>query len=613
MNRPFNWNSIVAVVLCVLIATGCVLPKVIEYKSFHNSTFKARTHPAQLQDASTLDLLGGGYLLIGYIDLRQNIRSCYDDGACVNHSNAPPVVDDLLIEAARRGGDVVTLLDERDLRDRTSKAECTGFYSTSIMVNGKPVVTTNCAGYRYTNGILEAKSRLALVWRHEPDMPLDDANAIAIEKALQTLEAVANNSAKSPSDQRSASTVSRDAISRTKQSSVTDEANERVFAAIRYNDSDAMKAMAKEGALQKWSDEKGHTPMMFALIYDRHDVALTLAGIEPELGRKDHEGKSTLMYAAMLGDKPLFDRLLQVGYNTKVTGPNGTPLLFYAIVNPDNAVYDYLVASGADTNAKDASGNTALMMAAEFGRARLVQKLLAKGLAVEQRNDYGQTALMVAVRGDQAEIAQLLLKAGASARNADHDKQTVLHYAAHAGSADSIKVLIDRGAILNAEDKEGRTALIETIAARQWSAAELLIEKGAVLTTKRVSAERICSAILDNDQIGLLRHYTAAFPTLRQQFVTDPAWLHFAAKEGGAPSVNYLLELGAKIDAPTKDSISPLMTAATKGNVDSVRALLEHKADATRRDSRNRTAMQVAKQLKFDDVVKVMRELGVKE
>jgi ankyrin repeat protein len=611
VNRPFDLNSALALVLCALIFTGCIAPKVIEYKPFHNGGFKARARSAQLQDASAPDLLGGGFLLIGYMDLRQNIRSCFEDGACVAHSTAPPVVDDLLQEAARRGGDIVTLLDERDVRERTSKSECTSFYASTMMVDGKPIVTTTCGNYKYTNGTLEAKTRLALVWRHEPDMAVDDANAVAIEKALQTLEAVADSSAKATPDKRSASTPNWDAPSHDKESPLASEENQRIFAAIRYNDSFAMKSMARDGVLRKWSDEEGRSPLMVALVYDRKNSALTLAGIDPEIDRKDKEGKNVLMYAAMLGDKPLFERLLKAGYNGKAEGPNSTPLLFYAISNPDTAIFDSLVAAGADLRKQDASGNTALMMAAEFGRARLVRKLLAQGFAVEQRNKFGQTALMMAARGDQPEIAQLLIKSGANARNADQDKQTVLHYAAHFGNVDGIKALIAGGAVVNAEDKEGRTALIEAIASRQWTAADMLIGHGAALATKQVTAGRICSILLDEDQIGLLRRYTAAFPELRKQLATDPEWLHFAAKEGGAAGVSYLLDLGAKIDARSNDSISPLMTAATHGNAGTVRALLERKADATRRDSRNRTAKQAAKQLKFDEVVAVMQEFAI--
>src|SRR5262245_3985807 len=66
--------------VCVLIFTGCVAPKVVDYKPFHKKSFASRKQDAELLERSTSEVLASGYLLLGYIDLRQNIRTCYVDG-----------------------------------------------------------------------------------------------------------------------------------------------------------------------------------------------------------------------------------------------------------------------------------------------------------------------------------------------------------------------------------------------------------------------------------------------------------------------------------------------------------------------------------------------------
>jgi ankyrin repeat protein len=602
--------------VCIFVFTSCITPKVVEYKSFHKQSFSSRKQPAELQETSTAELLASGYLLIGYMDLRQNIKTCYVDGTCVQHSSAPPQRTDLLIEAAKRGGDVVIILDERSIRERNDRTECTGFYSYTTTVDGKSMVHTNCLGYRTTQGTIEAKVSRALVWRYDPEASVSETNANAIERALLTLETVADK-ADTASAKAFAANSSFDrssAPNRPAESQGAKELSQRVSEAIRYNDRDTLAKLTKEGKLKNWSDEEGRSPLMFALSADRMDAAKTLATLDPELARADRSGKSTFAYALMYGDRELIEQLSKAGHNPKAKVPTtNSSYLFYAIINPDTAALDYLLAQGIDIHERDAKNNTALMIAAEFGRIGLLNRLLKMGFAVEQRNNDGQTALMCAARGEQLEIAQLLLKSGANPRSVDNQKRTTLHYAAHGGSQDLIRLLLDKGVALNAEDKNGRTALIEAIAAEHWSATEFLLDRGAALTTAKTEAASICMKLIEKDQLVILRRYVAAFPALKKEFVEDPEWLNYAAQKSGAVIINYLLDLGANVNGATKTSVSPLMTAATAGNVEAVQVLLKRKANPVLRNSHNRTALQVATQAGFDKVVAVMHDLGLKE
>jgi uncharacterized protein len=618
VNRSAHFSAPWRLALCIFAFTSCVAPKVVEYKSFHNKAFAPRKQTAELQEKSTSELLAGGYLLIGYMDLRHNIRTCYTDGTCVQHSAAPPARTDLLQEAAHRGGDIVTILDERSLREPNNKSECTGYYSHSTTVNGKTVTTTSCMSYKTTPGTLEAKVSRALVWRYDPEAAGSDANANAIEQALLTLENVAGKRAAAGSG---AATLAPDAKSggatavrgRNATAQAREDLNRRIFAAIRFNDRETLQTLTREGQLKNWSDEGGRTAMMLSLSVDQLDSAKTLAGLDAELGRSDHSGKSALVYAAMYGDRLLVEQLCKAGHDPKVKGPSGTPLLFYAIANPDTAVFDYLLAQGLDVHERDDQNYTALMVAAEFGRIGLLTRLLKQGFAVEQRNSDGVTALMSAARGEQFEAAQILLKASANPRAIDNSNRTTLHYAAYGNNQDILRLMLAKGVALNAEDKSGRTALIAAIGSDKWTSAEFLMDRGALLATTKVGAATIGMKLVEKNQTNILRRYVAAYPALRKQIVEDPEWLHLAAKSSGAASINYLLDLGANINAPTKTSISPLMTAATAGNADTVKALLERKADSSLRNSRSRTALQVATQQGSDKVVAAMREFGVRE
>ncbi|MEK7735329.1 MAG: hypothetical protein AAB329_07800, partial [Pseudomonadota bacterium] len=76
--------------LALLSLAGCVPPVVLNYQGFHNADFAARSRPAVIHAKPVEELLKGGYLLIGYVDLRQNVRECFDDGKCRKISDQPP-------------------------------------------------------------------------------------------------------------------------------------------------------------------------------------------------------------------------------------------------------------------------------------------------------------------------------------------------------------------------------------------------------------------------------------------------------------------------------------------------------------------------------------------
>ncbi|HYM36426.1 MAG TPA: ankyrin repeat domain-containing protein, partial [Steroidobacteraceae bacterium] len=165
----------------------------------------------------------------------------------------------------------------------------------------------------------------------------------------------------------------------------------------------------------------------------------------------------------------------------------------------------------------------------------------------------------------------------------------------------------------NGEDKNGRTPLIDAIAGEKWSAVDFLLNRGATLTTTKFDARAVGTELLEKNQPQILRRYVAAYPMLKEQLVSNPEWLHFAAKKSGEASIKYLLDLGADVNQPSKTSVSPLMTAVNAGNVDTVKALLANKANSAQRDARGRTALQVAIQSGSTKVVAAMRELGVRE
>lgn len=595
---------------CVLLA-GCIPPQVVQYTAFHDRDFTPRNQPATLQQKPAAELLNGGYLLIGYLDLRRNVRTCYENGQCVAHSDPIPSHDNLLSEAASRGGDVVSLLDERTVIEQRNKSVCVNTSTSVVMVNNVPQVTTHCTAYQTIPGKIEARISRALIWRLDPEAARGEANAHAIDVAMKTLEAAyRTDEAKTASP--TGSTLAG-AAGKSAQNAGTDELSREIYRAIGDNDTRQLYRLARDGKLQAWKGDKDRSALMTAISADRFDAARTLLAIDPGLDRRDVNGYSAINYAAARGSLSLLQELIKAGYDVRKKSAGGASLLFSAIYNPNQDIFQWLLDQGLDPQERTAQGETVLMAAAAAGQPKSIQRLIALGLDVNRSDQYGGTALMYAAHSGQLPAMQVLLKAKAALDVADADGNTPLHSAAAGGQRDVLQMLLQRGVPINAEDKKGRSPVIAAMMGGKWDAAHLLLAHGARLTTSTLSAEDIAKYLISRNQPELLRRYLVAYPPLKELMQRDPNWLQYAARTSGGETIRFLAGLGARIDHPGSDGLTPLLTACSEGNQETVRALLELKADHTRRNQRNQTALKIATLKGYPKIVETLREFQVKE
>lgn len=269
--------------------------------------------------------------------------------------------------------------------------------------------------------------------------------------------------------------------------------------------------------------------------------------------------------------------------------------------------------------------------AARFGQEGVVKTYIDQRYPLTVTNYFGDTPLIAAASGGREGIVKMLLAAGAPVDVANQDKRTALMAAAMNGNANIVKMLLDAGAKPNAKDKEGETALFDAVryghlavvkallaagadpninntlpvkaadsgytplmyAAKRglvpdvipvtdWLAiVKALLDKGANPDTRSTMGSTALNVAEDygNQDIAKILVKGGAKQVLTYKGLGLNESLLMAAANGDAKEVVEALKSGADPQAVSRTGVTPLLAATYGGNVEAVKAVVEHGAD----------------------------------
>jgi ankyrin repeat protein len=262
---------------------------------------------------------------------------------------------------------------------------------------------------------------------------------------------------------------------------------------------------------------------------------------------------------------------------------NGTTALVDAAKNQDFDSVRALLKQHVDVNAPEADGTTALHWAAHWGNLEAVDALLSEGANATALNRYGATPLSEAVRIGGAPLIEKLLKAGADPNTlTTAQAETVLMKASREGNVEAVKVLLDHGAEVNVKENfRGQTALMWAAAEGHADIVSMLAAHGAELNLRSYDRD----TTLPKMAAG-----TPAAPIARGGL----AALLFAARQGEIESVKALLDAKADINAVDSDGNNALTLAILNTHYDLTQMLIDRGADPSITAKNGRTALYSA-------------------
>lgn len=300
------------------------------------------------------------------------------------------------------------------------------------------------------------------------------------------------------------------------QTTVSGQANQALFDAIRSGSSDNLKKALANGG-----------------------------GVNDSL-----MGYSPLMAAALNGTADQMKILIDHGANVNWLGGDGVTALWLAI--PDMEKTRLLLDHGADAQHKIKGNGILVKLAAMPGTITLFQLLMAKGVD-PKTNAVGNFILFNAASSGDTALVGLLLRAGLPVNDTTAFGEVPLNAAIFRTFA-TVKMLVDHGANVNFQNLKEQTF------------------------PQLTGLTPLMNAALSNDKrsvLYLLDH--GADPNLRNKTGYTALMLWEQSDGDDADVTQALIDHGARVSDKTPDGTDALYYAMEKGNTPTVALLKKYK------------------------------------
>jgi ankyrin repeat protein len=396
------------------------------------------------------------------------------------------------------------------------------------------------------------------------------------------------------------------------------------------------------------TDPDGSTPLLRASYHDDLPAVEHLIRSGANVNAANDLGVTPLWAASQNGSLGIVKRLLQAGAQPDVALLSGeTPVMVAARSGYPNVV-EALLAKGANPNAKGTRGQTALMWAVGEKHPDVVKVLLAHKADIDAKSEVwtdveavpphgylpynraiphgGETALMFAARVGDLESAKLLVAAGANVNDADAWGVTATTLAAHSDFRDLVTFLLEKGADPNLA-AAGFTALHTAIMWRDEKMVSALLEHGAdanaPLRTWTPTRRSSHDWHFEPSLVGATPFWMAArftepgIMSLLLKHGADPRFVHHAESIGDKGFQKRLEVTNALMAATGMGGGTASWTQAPKSRreeltLEAVKMTADLGVDLNAVNTDGHTALDAAKSLRYDSVVRFLSERGAR-
>jgi ankyrin repeat protein len=276
-----------------------------------------------------------------------------------------------------------------------------------------------------------------------------------------------------------------------------------------------------------------------------------------------------LRKACYRGKEKQVRQLVCTGANPNAEGGEYAYALQAACIGGKDRIVEFLIESGADIHAKGGRFGNALQAAAFAGNHRIVRLLIAKGADINMQGGECGTALQAAADSQDNELsAKVLIDAGADVNVEAGKEGDALTAAASNGSVSLVEILLKHGADVRGKHGSPLIAAASCDEKRSLELVRILLRHGADPNAQSTTEAR-----------GGRRIVTA---------------LQSACQSWNYETVRHLLEHKADVNATGGDYWTALGAAAHYANLAICKLLIAYGADVNAQGGLWGTALQAA-------------------
>ena len=276
---------------------------------------------------------------------------------------------------------------------------------------------------------------------------------------------------------------------------------------------------------------------------------------------------------------------------------------------------DFLLAKDGNINDVDYEKNTALIYATHSGSLEVASRLLDEGVDINAMNVEGFSALHVACLNGHKYYASYLIKKGATINLQTLQSAfgyTPLHCACLKGHVDIVYLLLANAANIALKDKQGQTPLdlINNPAGGKGVSQFVLT---LMLSYVQSAESSPLMWAISNNEHALVLYLLDKGVDVDQTASNGLTALHIASQKGQRYYIDLLLTENAMINCADFDGATPLMHAASKGDLSSVMLLLNAGADFSQTCKNGKNALDYARLHQHDKVCEVIELAHTKQ
>ncbi|KAM0323872.1 hypothetical protein ACHAQA_008453 [Verticillium albo-atrum] len=267
-----------------------------------------------------------------------------------------------------------------------------------------------------------------------------------------------------------------------------------------------IKGLLTEGANINGHNEKGHTPLIAAILANRLDAVSCLLDNNVKVTTKDsNRSMPPLFHAAEAGYIDIMTLLLKHGADAKATSTIGTPHFIETVEKAPLASVGLLLDHGADPNAVSAVGRHVLVAAVQRNDLPAVRLLLDHGAKISATNITGQPLLGLAVANKRLDMAKLLIDNGANVDARAGPNGCPLSVATNTRNIDLLRLLLAANANPNGKDVKGAPVLVNAVLKGSLEIVTMLLDAGADADARDITGRAALLVAVQQDKLAIAR------------------------------------------------------------------------------------------------------------